>query len=498
MISPADYMRHDATGLAELVRRKEVSASELLEAAIARAEAVNPRINAIVTPMYDIARQRARGALSGALAGVPFLIKDLEQDYAGVPSSAGCKALKHACHTPTEHAEITRRWLAAGTVIFGRTATSEFGAKGITETDAWGPTRNPWRLDRTPGGSSGGSAAAVAARIVPVAGASDGGGSIRIPAAYTGLFGLKPGRARTPMGPRAGEVMHGAAVNHVISRSVRDSACLLDATQGPECGSWTKIAPPERPYTEEVARGPGRLRIAFDVRSPLPGARVDPESVAAVEQAARLLETLGHHVEPAAPDIDGAALLDDFLRMWFAHAAVLVDLVRQQTGAGYDGFEIDTLVMASLGRAMSALEYVEGYQRFSVYTRQLGLFLQQYDVYMLPTVAAPPPKIGELDTPPRLKTLAMAGIKLGGGKLLPVASGLIRSIVRRSLERVPFTQLANLTGTPAMSVPLHVGSDGLPQGVQFVADHGGEGLLFALAGQLEQAKPWAARLDSVL
>ncbi len=498
MISAADYMRYDATGLAELVRRKEVSASELLEAAIERAEAVNPRINAIVTPMFEIARQRARGPLSGVLAGVPFLIKDLEQDYAGVPSSAGCKALKRARHTPAEHAEITRRWLAAGTVIFGRTATSEFGAKGITETDAWGPTRNPWRLDRTPGGSSGGSAAAVAARIVPAAGASDGGGSIRIPAAYTGLFGLKPGRARTPMGPRVGEVMHGAAVNHVISRSVRDSASLLDATHGPECGSWTRIAPPERPYSEEVARGPGRLRVAFDIRSPLPGAAVHPEAVAAVEQAARLLETLGHVVEPAAPDIDGEALLDDVLRMWFAHAAVLVDLVRAQTGAGYDGFEIDTLVMASLGRAMSALEYVEGYQRWSVYTRRLGLFLQQYDVYMTPTLAAPPSKIGELDTPAPLKTLAMAGIQLGGGRLLSVASGLIRSLVRRSLERVPFTQLANLTGTPAMSVPLHVDRDGLPQGVQFIADHGGEGLLFALAGQLEQAKPWAARLESVL
>lgn len=498
MISVADYMRYDGTGLAELVRRKEVSASELLEAAIERAQAVNPRINAIVTPMFEIARQRAREALSGAFAGVPFLIKDLEQDYAGVPSSAGCKALKNARYTPAEHAEITRRWLAAGTVIFGRTATSEFGAKGITETDAWGPTRNPWRLDRTPGGSSGGTAAAVAARIVPVAGASDGGGSIRIPAAYTGLFGLKPGRARTPMGPRVGEVMHGAAMNHAISRSVRDSARLLDVTHGPECGSWTRIAPPERPYAEEVGRDPGRLRIAFDVRSPLPGGSVDAEAVAAVEEAARLLETLGHHVEPAAPDIDGEALLDDFLRMWFAHAAVLVDVVRRETGAGYEGFEIDTLVMASLGRAMGAVEYVEGYQRWSAYTRGLGLFLQKYDVYMTPTLAAPPPRIGELDTPPPLKALALAGIKLGGGALLPVASGLIRSQVRRSLERVPFTQLANLTGTPAMSVPLHVSRDGLPMGVQFIADHGGEGLLFALAGQLEQAKPWAARLESVL
>ncbi|HMJ14430.1 MAG TPA: amidase, partial [Polyangiaceae bacterium] len=443
-------------------------------------------------------RERAREELSGVFAGVPFLLKDLYQDYAGVPSSAGCKALKDARYTPTEHAEMTRRWLAAGTVIFGRTASSEFGAKGVTETNAWGATRNPWRLDHTPGGSSGGAAAAVAARIVPVAGASDGGGSIRIPAACTGLFGLKPGRARTPSGPRFGEFMHGAALNHVISRSVRDSASMLDATHGPECGSWTRIAPPERPYAEELKRAPGRLRIGFEVRSPLPGGRVAPEIVGAVEDAARLLESLGHHVEAAAPKIDGEALLDDFLRMWFANAAVLVDQVRRETGAGFEGFEVDTLVIAALGRAQRATEYVAGYQRWNDYTRELGLFHQQYDVYMTPTLALLPPKVGALDTPASLKAIALGGIKLGGSALIPWASGTIHPLVRRSLEAMPFTQLANLTGTPAMSVPLYVATSGLPIGIQFIGSHGAEGLLFALAAQLEQAKPWAQRLESLL
>lgn len=288
MSSADQFAAYDAVAMSELVRSRQVSARELLEAAIARAEALNPRLNAIVTPMYELARTRAEGALDGPLAGVPLVIKDLMQDYAGVLSTSGSRAYQRAAYTPTGHAEIVRRWLAAGTVIFGRTNTPEFGAKGLTEPEAWGPTHNPWQLDLTPGGSSGGSAAAVAAGIVPVAGANDGGGSIRIPAACTGLFGLKPGRGRTPSGPDVGEALHGAAMNHVLSISVRDSAAFLDVTHGHERGSLTRIAPPPRPYLDEVGRDPGRLRIAFSAVSPL-GTEVNPEVVAAVEKTAKLL-----------------------------------------------------------------------------------------------------------------------------------------------------------------------------------------------------------------
>jgi len=493
MISVTEYVRHDALSLAGLVRRGEVSASELLEAAIARAERINPSINAIVTPMYELARERAAGALSGPLAGVPFLLKDLEQHYAGVPTSSGCKALRAAAVPAPVHSEITRRWLAAGLVVFGRTNTPEFGGKAITEPDAWGAARNPWQLDRSAGGSSGGAAAVVAAGIVPVAGASDGGGSIRIPAASTGLFGLKPGRGRTPWGPEMGELMHGAALNHVLSRTVRDSAVMLDVSHGPERGSWSRLAPPERPYLDEVTRDPGRLRIALSTRSPF-DSPVDPEAVRAVESAARLLSGLGHHVEQAEPKLDGDALARDFLSMWFAHAAAQVEQVRKLTGCDDNGFELDTLAMAAIGRGMSAPDYVASYVNWNGYGRRLAEFFDDYDLYMTPALAEPAPRIGEVQTPAWAAAFLRLGLKAGAFPLLKLVPALIEKLARENLRRVPFTQLANVTGVPAMSVPLHVCANGLPLGVQLMADHGGEGLLFSLAAQLEQAQPWLDRL----
>ncbi|MDX1607050.1 MAG: amidase family protein, partial [Candidatus Competibacterales bacterium] len=352
-----EYRRHDGVALAALVSSGEVTAAELLELAIERAEKVNPTLNAIIIPMYELARQRAAGRLSGPFAGVPFLTKDLYQEYAGVATTYGCQAWKDAGHTATEHAEITRRWLNAGVVVMGRTNTPEFGAKGITEPQAWGPTRNPWNTGHVPGGSSGGSAAAVAAGVVPMAGANDGGGSIRIPAGHCGLFGLKPGRGRTPWGPEFNECLQGAAINHILSRSVRDSAAMLDATHGPETGSFYVIRPPERPYSEEVGASPGRLKIGFSTRSPV-GTDVDPEAVAAVEKTARLLESLGHHVEEGEPAVDGVQLGKDFIMMWFANMAAMVDQIRTQTGCGDDGFELDTLIMAEFGRTVRASDYV--------------------------------------------------------------------------------------------------------------------------------------------
>jgi amidase len=487
-----EYTAHDAVGLAALVRRREVAPAELLELALTRAEALNPRLNAIVTPMHDLARERARAALDGPLGGVPFLIKDLFQDYAGVLATSGCQALRRTGYKPTAHSEIVRRWLASGTVIFGRTNTPEFGAKGLTEPDCWGATCNPWNLTHSAGGSSGGAAAAVAARIVPAAGASDGGGSIRIPAASTGLFGLKPGRGRTPSGPLAGEALHGAAMNHVLTWSVRDSAAFLDATHGDERGSVVRLAPPERCYVDEAARDPRKLRIAFSTRSPL-GMPLHPEAVAAVERTAKRLEGLGHELEHAEPAIDGVELARHFLRVWFAQLALQVRLVRRTCEVRSRDFELDTLAMEAVGASYGAVDYAESYVQWLRYGYALSEFFSRYDVYLTPTLAEPPPLLGSIKTPPWASNLTRTGISLGMGRLIPLAAGTIEQVSLQNLRGVPFTQLANVTGVPAMSVPLESFADGLPLGMHFMADHGGEGQLFSLAGQLERHAPWAER-----
>jgi amidase len=489
-----EYADHDATGLAGLVARREVTPAELLEAAIARTGQVNPRLNAICIPMLEIGRERAAQKLEGPFAGVPFLIKDIAQDYAGVPATSGSRALRN--WVPPQHAEIVERFLRAGLVIFGKTATPEFALKAITESELWGPTRNPWDLDRTPGGSSGGAAAAVAAGIVPMAGASDGGGSIRIPAAYCGLFGLRPSRGRVPPGPHHGEFWDGASSEHVLSRSVRDSARMLDALAGADPGAPFVIAPPQRPYADEVGREPGRLRIGFSIRSPIAGP-VDPANVQAVQDAARLLQSLGHEVEEAEPEVDGAALARCFIHMYFGHVASSIELAKQATGAGDGEFELDTRALGMFGRALSAGEFVSVRKQWNEFARALGRFHQRYDLYLIPSTALPPSRIGELGLPGGQQAALKLILRLGVGKLL-LKTDLVRQIVDESLQRVPFTQLSNLTGTPCMSVPLHwapaeEGGPELPVGVQFVARFGAEDVLLRLAAQLEQAKPWAGR-----
>ena len=484
-----EYLEHDAVGLAGLLRDGQVGAADVLDAAVARCEQVNPLLNAVVRPMYDEARRRVARPLSGPLAGVPFLLKDLFHDYEGVPTSAGCRALRDV--PAPRHAEVVRRWLDAGLVPFGKTNLPEFGAKGVTEPEVFGPTRNPWDPGHTPGGSSGGSAAAVAAGVVPAASANDGGGSIRIPAACCGLFGLKPGRGRVPFGPGRSEPMHGAAVNGAVTRTVRDSAALLDAVAGPEPTSPFPIAPPERPYAEEVGRAPGRLRIGFTDRSPL-GTPVHPEAVAAVRSAAALLEELGHDVAEAEPDLDGRRLTEDFLTLWYGSMAALVDGIKAETGCGDGGFEPDTLMLAAMGRAMSAADYVRGADRWNTHTAALSDFHSRYDLLLTPTIAGPPVAIGRLDPPRWLRAAERLLVRTGTERVV-TATGLVTEEAVTNLTATPFTLTANLTGTPAMSVPLHWTAKGLPLGVQFIAAAGGESMLFRLASQLEEARPWAHR-----
>lgn len=475
-----DYAQYDATGLAELVKSKQVSASELMEAAIARANAVEPVLNAIVQRLDLLGRTAAAQAASGPFAGVPFLLKDYGQELAGVPNMCGSAALKN--NIADGDSTYTARCKAAGLVIFGRTATPEFALKGITEPEAFGSTRNPINTAHTPGGSSGGAAAVVASGIVPMAGASDGGGSIRIPAAYCGLFGLRPSRGRVSCGPSAGEGWEGASSEHVLSRSVRDSAAMLDVLSGAAPGDPFSIALPERSFAEQARRAPGRLRIGFSSHSPI-GTEVDPEVMATVRRTAQQLEALGHHVEEAAPLIDGLALAKSFFTMYLGQVAANQRACRA-LGAKENQFELDTRALGLLGDALAAGEYVSERRKWNGYARALGEYFTRYDLYLLPSTAYTAPKIGELATPALQRAAIKPILALGLGKAL-LKSGQVDKMVRDNLRVTPFTQLSNLTGTPSMSCPLATSSTGMPIGMQFVAPFGEEGRLLSLAMQLE-------------
>ena len=374
-----DYLKHDATSLAALVAEGHVTRAELLAAARARADAVNPKINAIVQPMYEIAQKRAQETLTGPFAGVPFLIKDLAQEYAGLASTYGSRSLVN--DVAQQHSVTVQRWLDAGLVIFGRTNTPEFGAKGITEPVLWGPARNPWDLRRTPGGSSGGSAAAVAAGTIPAAGASDGGGSIRIPAGCCGLFGIKASRGLTPAGPFQGEKLFGMAVEGVISRTVRDSASLLRAIVGPEPTAGYVMAQRPEPIDADLDRSPGRLRIGFSTASAI-NSSPSSEAEAAVHAAAAVLSELGHEVEEVAPPYDDAALARDFLSIWFAMVAWTVADVKSRTGASNKDFEPDTLAVAELGRAAGVVKAFAALERRHDYVRSMADFHAGYDYFV--------------------------------------------------------------------------------------------------------------------
>ena len=486
----ADYAQYDALGLAALLARGEVSAVELLHTAQCRADRAQPRLNALVRRMDAAADATLRaGVPAGMFSGVPYLLKDLMQAYAGVPMSMGSAALRD--YVPAEDDVLVQRLKRAGLVIFGKTNVPEWGLVAYTEPKAFGATRNPWDLTRTPGGSSGGSAAAVAARIVPAAGANDGGGSIRIPAAYCGLFGLKPSRGRVSPGPEDGEVWMGAACEHALTRSVRDSAALLDAVAGAAPGDPFEIAPAGSFLTATQAPPP-RLRIAFSTASPL-HAPVARHCVDAVHATARLLESLGHHVEEAAPRIDGMALMHAYLMLYFGEVAAQARELRALLPrARVAQLEPATRALAAIGEAISAGEYMRSQHRWNDFGRALGAHFAQYDLYLTPTTADLPPRIGELaPTPLQEHLLALAARLRAGGLLRRL--GIVEQVAMRNLARTPFTQLANLTGVPAMSVPLQWTDAGLPVGVQFMGRFGSETLLFALAAELERAQPWAQR-----
>ncbi len=471
MMNFADYRKNDALALADLVKTKQVTPQELLEAALARKDQVNAKINAIVLDHEDVARKAIKDGLpQGPLTGVPYLLKDLGAALKGTITTGSLSLAREA--VAQGDSTFVERCKRAGLAIFGKTHSPELGLSPSSESRMFGATRNPWNLDHIAGGSSGGGAAAVAAGIVPVAHATDGGGSIRIPASCCGLFGLKPTRARTPAGPKRGEGWGGASVGHVVSRSVRDSAAFLDATAGPAPGDPYVAPPPARPFLEEATTAPGRLRIAFSTTPSIPTA-VHPDAVAAVREAAKLCESLGHVVEEAAPKLNGMEIMQAQGVVISANVAFTVDEAAEALGraARPDDVERATWFRVENARKTDSSAYAKAMNTIHYLGRTLAEFMTTYDVILQPTCAEPPLPVGVLN---------MEREDLG-------------DMFKQMIAFIPYTGIYNLTGQPSANVPLHWNDAGLPIGTMFTARYGHEATLFRLAAQLEQARPWKDR-----
>jgi len=467
-----DYEQYDALGLVELVKRGETSAEALLEAAISRTEARDGEVNAVVIRMFEEARKTvAAGVPDGPFQGVPFLLKDLHLAWPGVRLTNGSKLFSD--FVPEVESELVARYRKAGLVVFGKTHSPEYGLTTSSESVLFGQTRNPWNLEHTAGGSSGGASAAVAAGYLPLANASDGGGSIRIPASCCGLFGMKPTRGRTPLGPNSGEGWAGMSAVHAVSRSVRDSAALLDATAGPDLGAPYAAQPPNRPFLDEVSQAPGRLRISIQ-RQPWNGTEPHKDCLAALEDAVALCRDLGHEVEEAPFEVDSTILAPATLTILSASTRAMMEQRAEVLGRplAEDDVEPGTWALANLSQRYGSTDYVRAVQTIHATGRALARHLQSYDMVLSPTMATPPHPLGllSLSNPDR----AAQGAAI--------------------LKTVGYTQLANATGHPAMSVPLVWNDAGLPIGIQFMGRMNEEGLLFRLAGQIEVARPWFDRM----
>ncbi len=469
-----DYGDLDGIGLADLVRRREVSPLDLVDEAIRRLEAVDGALNSVIVRMFDHARAAAQAPLADSpFAGVPFLMKDFLAEVAGHPMHEGSAFLEG--YVPRVDSEIYRRFCRAGLITIGKTNLPEMAISPTTEPRLFGATHNPWDLSRTPGGSSGGAGAAVAARIVPMAHGNDVGGSIRGPASCCGLIGLKPSRGRITLAPLYGDLFAGYLVEGALTRSVRDTAALLDAVAGPAPGDPHPAPVPARPFAEEVGAHPGRLRIGFSTVTPL-GDPLDPECKVAVERAAALCEALGHDVTEAAPEFDALRLWTNFTSVLAGGVAwALADWSRRLgRPLDEDAFEPFVWAFAARGRSLSAAEHLMAVQDVQAEVRAASRFYEDHDLWLTPTMGQRPVPLG---------TLVYAGD--------PV------DLRRRAAAFNPFNYISNASGQPAMSVPLHWSAEGLPVGVMFTARLGDEATLLRLAAQLEEAQPWAARRPPV-
>jgi len=470
----------DATAQAELVARGAVSPAELVDAAIARIERLNPKLNCVIYPRYEKARAISRDPRrlpNGPLRGVPFLMKDLIQTIEGEPFSWGWKPLKEAGITAESTSHVAAKFAGAGLIALAQTTVPEWGASLSAESRAWGATRNPWDPSRSAGGSSGGSAAAVASGIVPIAHGNDAGGSVRIPASFCGLVGLKPSRGRTSLGPAHAEMWHGLCEEGALVRSVRDAALALDIVQGYMPGDPWMAPPPAGPYREELRQAPGRLRAGFIDRGPAFHPGIHPECAAAVRNAARLLESQGHSVEPNFPAaLDDARIQSAFGKVvacgeaW--QAAQAEKILGRPVNA--DDFDEWTWFLVERGRRIGAADYLRACGWFNEFSRAAARWWRDggFDILVTPTLAQPAPPLGTFGLRPGEHPRAI-GVRLN--------------------EVSPFTVPWNIAGHPAISLPLHITPEGLPIGVQFVAAYGREDLLLRLAAQIEEAAPWSER-----
>ncbi|GAA4098462.1 amidase [Zhongshania borealis] len=478
-----EYGNYDAMGLAELVRNGEVSAKELLDAALNVANERNPQINALIHRFDERAyRQIEQGLPDGPFKGVPFVLKDLLACFAGEPLRMGSRGI---CVVPDYDSELVRRYKASGVNIFAKTNTPEFGLIITTEPKSFGPSHNPHKQGYSTGGSSGGSAAAVAAGIVPMAHGGDGGGSIRFPSSWCGVFGLKPSRGRNPLGPDNGEDWQGAVAEHVLTRSVRDSAGMLDCSSGVEVGAPYNIAPPKDSFLAATQRDTPPLRIALS-RKPLVNTVVDAEVLAALDNTAQSLAKLGHHVEEVEPQINIEQFWRDFFVVVCAEVANMVAMYRRQFGAACVAkFEPATKNMAMLGRSFSAADLVSAKRGWHDVQLAMGRLLTDFDLMLSPTVSTPAEPHGVLPNTRTEELLMLASHRVNIGKLL-FRGGLVEEMAGPILGKMAFTIMGNVTGLPGMSVPLHMSENGLPIGMQFTGRMGDEETLFNLAAQLER------------
>jgi amidase len=477
MANLSNYGDYDALGLAELVRRREITPRELKEDALGAIEALNPELNCVISDLSEQAERALDDGLpEGPFTGVPFLIKEIGVQAAGSTFRMGSKLCDG--FISQADSELMRRFRHAGLVTIGTTPTPEFGFNPTCESDLHGPTRNPWDVTRSAGGSSGGAASAVAARILPMAHANDGGGSIRIPAAACGLVGLKPTRGRVPAGPVSGEPLSGLAIELCVSRSVRDTAALLDAVEGADVGAPNVITPPVRPFIDETSVPPGRLKIAWSATPPNDAA-VDAEVVAGLKKSVALLESLGHELIEDAPKIDWPSYFDALVVIWSANLAWSIDLMGKimNRTPGSDNLQHVTEAIWRHGQNISATEFLAAQAVFNRANRAASAMFEQYDLVLSPTLAAPPIKLGTLDQN---------------------AEGVdAAEWTRQVFGWCAFTPLYNSTGHPAISLPLHWTENNLPVGMQFTATMNDEASLIRLAAQLEKVQPWAGRKPPV-
>jgi amidase len=488
-----DFGAYDGLGLAQLVREKKVSPRELVESCIARIDRVNGRLDAVVTRMDDRAIEDAGKAVpEGApFGGVPFFVKDLGPAVAGVRFTRGSR---YWSSSVADHdGELVSRYRKAGLILAGKTNTPELGLTPFTESELLGPAKNPWSLAHNTGGSSGGAAAAVAARILPMAHANDGGGSIRIPASCCGVFGLKPTRARTPVGPDLADAWFGFSIDHAVTRTVRDSAALLDATQGPDRGAPYAAPTPAGPFLDEVGRAPGKLRIALCKKPYLPSSP-HRDVLAAADDAAKLCTSLGHEIEEVELPIDAERFAMDFTTLVAIATAADLDEAAASTGrpARRADFETGTWVIAMLGRTFRG-DFVElARRRLLMLSRTVASALASFDVLLTPTLGQPPPRLGALQVAGVEKVLQDL---IAAARLTPLLRmpRLVQQIAEKVFAFIPYTPLANVTGLPSMSVPTYWNDEGLPIGTMFTGRFGDEATLFRLAAQLEVARPWRDR-----